>query len=186
MCIPSEKSLSEDKSDVPEDILEITEIPSHNEENIDGYIVCIDGQEIIYFTTEEAYQTWLQNKNIEIWQYMLLFFSMSGFLVDLAKGILGQIEEFITEWDGSDDKATYVSTIGRFIKTSKPELYQKIQNHLKITDEAINNLTVYLIEKHSGSHGQDLSAKANRITAMVDFMIEKFFMVCVPLIDDIW
>ena len=32
----------------------------------DGYIVCIDGQEIIYFTTEEAYQTWLQNENIKI------------------------------------------------------------------------------------------------------------------------
>ena len=71
---------------------------------------------------------------------------MSGFLVDLAKGFSGQIEEFITEWDGSDDKATYVSTIGRFIKikTNKPDLYLKIQNWLKITDEAINALTVYL------------------------------------------
>ena len=59
MCIPSEKRLSEDKSDVPEDIPKITEIASHNEENIDGYIVCIDRQEIIYFTMEEAYQTWL-------------------------------------------------------------------------------------------------------------------------------
>ena len=66
MCIPSEKSLSDDKSDVPEDIPKITEIPSHNEKNIDGYIVCIDVQEIIYFMTEEAYQTWLQIENIEI------------------------------------------------------------------------------------------------------------------------
>ena len=33
MCIPSEKSLNEDKSDVPEDIPKITEIASHNEEN---------------------------------------------------------------------------------------------------------------------------------------------------------
>ena len=104
---------------------------------------------------------------------------MSGFLVDLAKGFSGQIEEFITEWDGSDDKATYVSTIGRFIKikTNKPDLYQKIQKWLKITDEAINALTVYLIEKHSRSHGQDLSAEASRITAMVDYVIERFFMV---------
>ena len=104
---------------------------------------------------------------------------MSGFLVDLAKGLSGQIDEFITEWDESNDKATYVSTIGRFIKikTSKSELYQKIQNQLKIPDEAINDLTVYLIEKHSKCHGQDLSAEADRITAMVDYLIEKFFMV---------
>ena len=66
ICIPTEKKLNEDKSDVPEDIPEITEIPSHNEENIDGYIVCIDGQEIFYFSTEEAYQTWLQKENIDI------------------------------------------------------------------------------------------------------------------------
>ena len=52
---------------------------------------------------------------------------MSGFLVDPAKGLSGQIEEFITEWDGSDDKGTYVSTVGRFIKikTSKPEIVSK-------------------------------------------------------------
>ena len=66
MCIPTEKSLNEDKSEVPEDIPEIMDIPSHNEENIDGYVVCIDGQEIIYFTTEEAYQAWLQSENTEI------------------------------------------------------------------------------------------------------------------------
>ena len=103
---------------------------------------------------------------------------MSGFWVHVAKGLSGQIEEFITEWDGSDDKATYVSTISRFIKikSRKPDLYQKIQKCLKITDEAINALTVYLIDKHR-SHGQDLSAEANQITAMVDYVIERFFMV---------
>ena len=174
MCIPTEKSLNEDKSDVPEDIPEITEIPSYNEENIGGYIVCIDGQKIIYFTMEEAYQTWLQSENIEISQQTLLLLQHVWFLVDLAKGLLGQIEEFITEWDGSDYKATYVSTISRFIKikTSKPELYQKIQNWLKITDEAINDLMFYLIEKHSKCHGQDLSA-------------ERFFMVGVTSLTDI-
>ena len=56
MFLPTEKSLNEDKSEVPEVILEITEIPSHNEENINGYIMYIDGLEIIYFTMEEAYQ----------------------------------------------------------------------------------------------------------------------------------
>ena len=105
---------------------------------------------------------------------------MSGFLVELPKELSRQIDNFITEWDASEDKLTYLSTIERFIKikTSKPELYQKILNWLKITNEAIHELTVYLIDKHSKCHGQDLSAEVDRIRVMVDYVTEKFFMVC--------
>lgn len=55
------------------------DIPSHNEENIDGYIVCIDGQEIIYFTTEETYQHGYRVKILKFDNTHGYFCSMSSF-----------------------------------------------------------------------------------------------------------
>ena len=66
MCHPrSKKDLNEQKEFViPDDLWEITNIPSHNEEGIDGYIVIIDGEEVIYFTSAKVYDVWINTEEV--------------------------------------------------------------------------------------------------------------------------
>ena len=49
---------------IPDELPEITDIPSHNEPNVDGYIVNINGQELIYFTSDEAYEQWMNTEEV--------------------------------------------------------------------------------------------------------------------------
>ena len=63
MCHPHfKKTIKCKESTIPADLPEI--IPNHNHENIDGYIVTINGQELIYFTSDEAYEAWINSEEI--------------------------------------------------------------------------------------------------------------------------
>ena len=66
MCHPRcPKDLNEQKNIIiPDDLLEITDVPSHNEEEIDGYIVVIDSVEVIYFTSDDAYDVWINTEEV--------------------------------------------------------------------------------------------------------------------------
>ena len=67
MCYPNfekKKLVKHEESTIPADLPEITDIPNYNYENIDGYIVTTDGQEVIYFTSDEAYKAWINTEDI--------------------------------------------------------------------------------------------------------------------------
>ena len=65
MCHPKcSKNITSQESLIPEDLPEITDTPSHNKPNIDGYIITTEGEEVIYFTSDEAYDVWMNTKEI--------------------------------------------------------------------------------------------------------------------------
>ena len=65
MCHPKvPKNVNSQDSNIPDDLPEITDIPSHNEPNVDGYIITINGQKVIYFTSDEAYQQWINTEEV--------------------------------------------------------------------------------------------------------------------------
>ena len=65
MCHPNvKKEINKSDSNVPEDIPEITDIPSHNQPGIDAYVVVINGQEHLYFTSDEMYEAWMNTEEI--------------------------------------------------------------------------------------------------------------------------
>ena len=50
------KSINSQESVIPDVLPEIADISRHNEHNIDGYIITIEGRAVIYFTPVEAYK----------------------------------------------------------------------------------------------------------------------------------
>ena len=65
MCHPKiPQNINSNESVIPDDLPEITDIPSHNEPNIDGYIIMIEGEEVIYFSSDEACEIWMNTEEI--------------------------------------------------------------------------------------------------------------------------
>ena len=65
MCHPKiPKNVNTQDSNIPDDLPEITDIASHNDPNVHGHIVTINGQEVIYFMLEEAYEQWINTEEV--------------------------------------------------------------------------------------------------------------------------
>ena len=65
MCHPKlPKNVNSQESVIPDDLPVITDIPSHDEPNLDGYIITINGQEVIYFTSDEAYEEQMNTEEV--------------------------------------------------------------------------------------------------------------------------
>ena len=104
-------------------------------------------------------------------------------LVELAKGMMDELKTFSMQWDSEQDKEVFMKSIGKYAKLKKENcpLYDRIKVHLSITDECLNDLTMYLIQNHSAHNVLSTSANAGHITAMGDLVIEEYLkvrMVC--------
>ena len=100
-------------------------------------------------------------------------------LVELVKGMVDELKTFSMQWDSEQDKEVFVKSIGKYAKLKKENhpLCDKIKVHLSITDECLNDLTMYLIQNHSAHNVLSTSANAGHITAMGDLVIEEYLQV---------
>lgn len=105
-------------------------------------------------------------------------------LVDLAKGMVDELNTFSMQWDSEQNKEIFVKSIGKYSKLKKENrpLYDKIKVHLSLTDGCLNDLTMHLIQNHSGRNGLSTSANAGHITAMGDLVIEEYLKVRMKII----
>ena len=102
-------------------------------------------------------------------------------LVSLVKTMHSEIDTFSVRWDSMENKDLFVKSIGKYAKLKRDNrpMYDKIKCQLAITDKALNDLTMYIIQNHLKNNSTSTVANAARITAMSDFVIERYFAVCI-------
>ena len=97
-------------------------------------------------------------------------------LLDLAKGMVDELNTFSMQWDSEQNKEIFVRSIGKYSKLKKKNhpLYDKIKVCLSLTDECLNDLTMHLIQNHSGRNGLSTSVNGGHIAAMGDLIVEEY------------
>ena len=97
-------------------------------------------------------------------------------LIETAKKMPNDLDDFIVNWDKAEDKTSHMLTLGDVMSLRFEDLdyFARMTYALGINTQTEEEAEVYLRMHHSNQTGANQSSNNRRIDAMINFLTAKY------------